>query len=217
MDNRREFLQRALALIPASIIGRGFLKSANVPKAVKKSDTPFVEPRFLSATNFPDGWHLYETCGQSLFPMYGASGGLCTQTMAYLLRKKPIIRNYADLPFDERWKLGRRSGTYAEYVWQCIPLEFSDLEFIATDYDEQGLKRLINLKIAYAIKNRTPQPINMNGGNFPRVTTEEREREAVYFRGVIEKRGYLEPMKPPENLDLYAHLTGVYPRLYGRG
>jgi hypothetical protein len=212
MSDRREFLQRMLALVPASIIGRGFLKSKNVANAVKQIDIPIVvEPKLLSAIDYPGGWHLYETCGQSLFPLYGMSGGSCTQMMAYLMRKVPVIRNYADLAFDDRVRLGRVSGSYTEIGWECIPLEFRDLDFMAVDYDEDAVKRLINAKIAYAIKYRKPQPINMNGGNLPRVSIEERTAEAKHF-GNFE----IALLEEPLNRELAGHLTGVIPRLYGK-
>ena len=225
-DNRREFLQRMLAVVPASIIGRGFLKSKNVPNAVYASDTPIVfadnlRPSDLS--RFPDGWHLYESCGQSMFQVYGASGGLCTQSMAYLVRKKPVMRNSGRLyMYDvDGGDLGRGSGTYWEYEWECIPLEFSDLQFIAVDFDEAAVKRLINLKIEYAIKYRKPTVVNLDGGNFPRVTERERALEAVYFNG-LRFRGQqyvdhnLHPIDYPDNLKLAEHLTGVIPTLYGK-
>ena len=196
-NNRREFLQKILALVPASIIGRGFLKSANVPKALRKSGTPLVMAESVNG-EIPDGWHLYELCGQSIFPFYGASGGLCTQFMAYLVRRKPITRNVSSLSFDDRLMLGRSSGVYADYDWECIPLEFTDMNFIAVDRNEEAVKGLINAKIAYAIQNRTPQRINMDGGNFPRAPQAERDAESAWFQREINRL-----------------LPGAFPSLWG--
>jgi hypothetical protein len=183
MANRREFLKRCLALVPASIVGRGFLKSANVPKAahaIASLPTTGIDENGL---NRADGWHLYESNGQSMFQSFGESGGVCTKTIAYLVRKKAVMRGSGRLyMYDvDGGDLGRGSGTCWEYEREVIPLEFTDLEFIATDYDEEAVKRLINLKIEYAIKHRKPRPVNLDGGNLPQVSMAEREAEAAYF------------------------------------
>jgi hypothetical protein len=193
-DNRREFLAKMLAIVPASIVGRGFMKSANVPKAVAKIDTPIV----LSdhAHKLPQGWHLYEIGGQCLFPMYGGNGGLCTRQVAYLVRRQrerlsPVLHYNVD-----GGPMGRGIPEIWEDYYQCIPIEFNDEQFIAMDYGLDGATELINKKIAYAIAHRAPRRASMNGGCLPRVSQEEREHEALYFSG-----------------KLFGHLTGVYPQL----
>jgi hypothetical protein len=188
-----------LALVPATIVGRGFMKSANIPNAVRRAGYPIpVKDNLTEESMLVDGWHLYESCGQPMFQLYGASGDICAPLVAYLVRKKPVQRNYAALPFNDRINLGRVSGTYWEYEWECIPLEFNDLDCIAVDDSEEEVRKLINWKIAYAIKYRKPQPFNMNGGEFPTVTPDERADEY----GLLQK-------------EINRHLTGVYPALYG--
>lgn len=215
-DNRREFLAKMLALVPASIVGRGFLKSANVARAAHSTARLPTSGIAKDGTNRADGWHLYEQCGQSLFPVYGGSGGLCTSIMAYLVRKHP-----------HPWKITGDGGDMAREIeegrkWsECIPIEFTDHEFFIADYDFDHVKRHINEKIRYAIKYRKPQPINMDGGNFPRVSFEERQIEAAYFNGrnwsgqQYADRAF-QSIDYPENFKLAEHLTGVVPRLYGK-
>lgn len=212
MATRREFLQRALALVPASIIGRGFLNSKRVPETVQKLDLPIAS--LEGHRSLSDGWHLYESCGQSLFEVYGASGGLCCSFVAYLIRKMPVTRNVADLPFHDRLHLGRASGVYTDVAWEVIPLEFNDIELAAADYDEATVRNLINLKIEWALKNRKPRKFNPEGGDMGVLTREEREAERADLEGIITKRGLL---GPPVNLELARHLTGVIPSLYGKG
>ncbi len=134
-----------LALVPASIIGRGFFKSANVPAAVRKADVASITAETLRH-EITGGWHLYEVGGQSLFPVYGCNGGLCTRSMCWLVRQV-------------------KSG-FIPY-WESIPVEFNDLTFIAVGFDESAVKRIINTKIAEAIKNGKPVRVNMDGGNLP--------------------------------------------------
>ena len=187
MTDRREFLQRMLALVPASIIGRGFLKSANVPKVVQSIASAPPTGIAEDGTNRAEGWHLYESCGQSMFQVYGESGGLCAKLVAYLVRKKPIRRSYGRVHHYnvDGGDMGRGSGSYTEYEWECIPLEFNDLHFIAVDFDEAAVKRLINAEIAWAIKNRKPRTVNLDGGNLPRVTPEEREIEKAWMTNAV--------------------------------
>lgn len=193
-----------LALVPASIVGRGFLKSSNVPKALAKSNTPVVQPKLLSAKDFPDGWHLYESCGQSIFTVYGMSGGISAGYVAYLIRKAPVLRNVAEnLHFSH--SLGRTSGTYWDFKCQCIPIEFNDLNFISVDYDQGLLTELMNEKIRYAIANRKPRPFSLNGGDMGLVTPEERAHEAAHFATYIHDR----------LSELADHLAGIYPQRYG--
>lgn len=204
-DNRREFLQKMLAIVPASIIGRGMLKSANVPKALDKCDTPRVVSERVSG-RLPDGWHLYESCGQCLFPLYGMSGGVSTSCMAYLVREQ--IANRADMvgryDYEHEWlRGGPISGTMR--CWEVIPLEFTDLEFVATNYEEAAMIRLINAKIYYAMKLRKPTLVNPDGGNMPRVPYVERQAEQKWF----------EKHRTKFNDIIADHLRGVYPVVYG--
>jgi hypothetical protein len=141
--SRREILEAALLGIPASIVGRAMSKSNLVP-ALEKVKTNIAPATFGE-------WNLYETCGQSIFPVYTESGGLATRSMCWLIRKRGSLNSEAG-----------RGG-----AWESIPVEFNELEFLAMNHDKEGAERLMARKIAEAIEKTRPVEVNPDGGDLP--------------------------------------------------
>jgi hypothetical protein len=131
---RRDVLQNALQALPASILLRGFSGSHLLPMSVEKA--------FANLDLLGGGWNLYEVCGQSVFHIYGITGGLATRIMSWLIRCR---------------------GT----KWEAIPIEFNAIEIAATNLDEEGLEQYVTDKIQDAIKNGKPVEFSYRTGSLP--------------------------------------------------
>lgn len=188
-----------LALVPASIIGRGYAKSANVQAAIEKIDTPIAVEDSITPANSLHGWHLYEIGGQPLFAVYAASGGLSVRYMAYLVRWTLVLVESGHLSQynADGGDLGHGTGAYWARRREVIPMEFSYLDFLAVAWDVEAVKKILNAKIKWALKNRKPRIIDEHG-DMGVTTPEEREQEAAWMRAEAAK-----------------HTTGFFPKRYG--
>ena len=88
------------------------------------------------------GWHLYESCGQSVFNIYGLTGAPETRVMSWLIRE--------------------RDGKC-----EALPVEFSTPEGAAIGFDEAGFEQYVAGKIQDAIRTGNPQEVNLDGGALP--------------------------------------------------
>lgn len=130
-------------------VGRAFADSENVPAAVKQAES-----------SLPYGWHLYEIGGQSLFSIYGMSGGISMRQVAYLVRDA------------------------GQAKIECLPVEFNDVAFMAVNYDPKAVQGIIRASIERAITTRKPRLVDPNTGELGLLTQEEREAENKFYSHV---------------------------------
>lgn len=141
MASRRQVLEGILLALPTGLVGRAFAQSGLLSeKAVEMQQK----------TNLRD-WHLYESCGQRMFPIFDKTGGLATKEICWL------IRYFGPEPI---------SAGHGKY-WEAIPVVFTDLEQMAVNYDEQALKRLVFKKFTDAVKFAKPEKVDLDGGVLP--------------------------------------------------
>jgi hypothetical protein len=126
MSNRREFLQSAIAAAATTALAGTYHFSMQV-----------------FGPQPPKGWLLYEIAGQSLFPIYGLSGGICASMVAYLIK-----------------------NPYAKKT-DVIGVGFTDMEFQAVSHDEKAIRKLVEYKFRKAIEEGQISKVSMDGGNLP--------------------------------------------------
>lgn len=98
--NRRGFIVNSLALAASAVLAPVVFNTKSQTLLKPKRNTQVLGLRHPVEVELPEGFLFYDVAGQTLFPLYSASGGIRVTSVCYLFRSMSELSRWKGDDFE---------------------------------------------------------------------------------------------------------------------